>query len=424
MPGDDPSLSIIGRVCFRGRNELFGIRTEDRLRHLAVLGKTGMGKTTLLRSLVTSDIEAGRGIAVIDPHGDFAEDILKAIPSHRTNDVVLFDAGDRQHPLAFNPLVCPNRDERALRASGIVSAFRKLYSASWGPRLEHIFRFSILALIETPGTSLASVTPLLTDARYRQDLVGRLKDPIVRNFFSGEFQSWNDRYRTEAVAPILNKTGQMTANPILRGILAQPKSKLDLRRIMDDGKILIVNLSKGRVGEDGSSLLGSLLVTCLQQAAMGRASIPEFDRRDFFLYIDEFQNLSTESFATILSEARKYHLGLILANQYLDQIDAPTRSAVFGNVGSLLCFNLGSTDADTIAEQLGPDLFPRDLMSLPKYTAYTRLLINGQPTRPFSMQTIPTNSQRVGFHQSQIPAVEHYVMQPKRVLIEADVARP
>jgi len=303
-------------------------------------------------------------------------------------------AHDREHPLAFNPLATRFPEQRPLVASGIVSAFKKLYGESWGPRLEHILRNALLALLENPGTSLLSLVRLLSDPRYRNEAVSRLQDPVVRSFWQNEFAKWKPNFRAEAIAPIQNKVGQFLSHPILRPILSQPRNKVDFRRIMDEGQILIVNLSKGRIGEDASTLLGSLLVTGLQLAAMSRADVPEDHRPDFFLYVDEFQNFATESFATILSEARKYRLNLTLANQYLAQMDEQTLEAVFGNVGSLLCFQIGARDAESLAEQLGGDLTPQDLMALPKYTAYIRLLVDGMPSRPFSMQTLPPRVSR------------------------------
>jgi len=385
----EPDTALLGRTKFRGRREVFGLRTDDRRRHLAVIGKTGMGKTTLLRQLIASDIAAGRGLALIDPHGDLAQTILDAVPSHRTNDVVLFDAGDRDFPLAFTPLACPQPAQRPLVASGVVSAFKKLYGDSWGPRLEHILRNALLALIEVPGTSLLSLQRLLADTSYRKMLTGRISDPIVKAFWDGEFAHWKPQYRAEAIAPIQNKVGQFLSHPILRAIVGQSRRGLDLRRVLDDGLVLIANLSKGTIGEDGSSLLGSLLVTGIQLAAMSRADTAEHQRRDFSLYVDEFQNFSTESFATVLSEARKYRLSLTIANQYLAQMDEATAAAVFGNVGSLLVFQVGASDAEALADQLGGEVTPQDLLALPRFTAYVRLLIDGMPSRPFSMETIP-----------------------------------
>jgi len=361
--GSEPGLATLGRVLFRQRRELFGVRLDDRRRHLAIIGKTGMGKSTLLHNLVASDINARQGVGLIDPHGDLADSVLDFIPKRRTNHVVVFDAGDREHPLAFNPLAARSPEQRPLVASGIVSAFKKLYGESWGPRLEHILRNALLALLENPGTSLLSLVRLLSDSGYRNEAVSRLQDPVVRSFWQNEFAKWKPNFRAEAIAPIQNKIGQFLSHPILRPILSQPRTRLDFRRIIDEGQILIVNLSKGRIGEDASTLLGSLLVTSLQLAAMSRADVPEDHRPDFFLYVDEFQNFATESFATILSEARKYRLSLTLANQYLAQMDDQTLEAVFGNVGSLLCFQVGARDAEPLAEQFGGDLTPQDLIA-------------------------------------------------------------
>jgi Type IV secretion-system coupling protein DNA-binding domain len=386
---NEPDLAVLGRVRFRARRELVGIRSDDRRRHLAVIGKTGMGKSALLQNLLLSDMRAGRGMALIDPHGDLAEAVLACVPSYRTNDVLLFDAGDQQFPIGFNLLACKRPEDRPLVASGIVSAFQKLWGDSWGPRLEYILRNSILTLLEIPGTSLLAVTRLLTDTAYRNLLVGRIADPLVKNFWHNEFNRWKPQLQTEATAPVLNKVGAYLSSPILRAIVGQSVNAIDLRRIMDEGRILIVNLSKGRMGEDASALLGSLFVTGMQLAAMGRAEVAEEHRRDFYLAVDEFQNFATQSFATILSEARKYRLNLTIANQYLDQMDEQTAAAVFGNVGSLLAFQVGSNDAEVLAQQLGGDLQPQDLIALPKHTAYLRLLVDGQPSRAFSVETLP-----------------------------------
>jgi hypothetical protein len=391
---DDPGLAALGRVRFRRRSEVFGIRPEDRRRHVAVIGKTGMGKSTLLLNLLSSDIRAGRGAGLIDPHGDLAEAVLAAVPAGRTNDVVLFDAGDRAFPLAYNPLACALIEDRPLVASGVLSAFKKLYGASWGPRLEHILRNALLAVLEDERPNLLSVQRLLSDAAYRARLTRRLADPMVRAFWQQEFARWNDRFRSEAVAPIQNKLGHFLSQPLLRAIVGQDRRSLDLRAVMDRGQVLLVNLSKGRVGDDASALLGAILVTGIQLAAMGRAEVPERERRDFFLYVDEFQNFATEAFPTILSEARKYGLSLTLANQYLAQMDEGTRSAVFGNVGSLLVFQAGAEDAEILARQLGGDLTDQDVLTLPKYRAYARLLVAGQPSRPFSFETLPPSQNR------------------------------
>ena len=399
---DHPELATLGTVAFRGRKDRFGILPDDRLRHLAILGKTGMGKSTLLYNLLSTDIAAGRGVCLIDPHGDLAGSLLPAIPRNRTNDVVFFDAGDKEHPLAFNPLSCPDAARRPLVAAGVLSAFKKLFNESWGPRLEHILRNALLALLEVPGTSLVSVLSLLSDARYRQRITARLTDPIVKAFWEREFAAMHPKLQIEAIAPIQNKVGAFVASPLLRNIIGQSVNRLDLRKIMDSGQVLIVNISKGRIGEDASSLLGSLLVTSLQIAAMGRAEIPEKDRREFHVYVDEFQNFATESFATVLSETRKYKLSLTLANQYLAQMDEQTAAALFGNVGTLLAFQVGANDAEVIALQLGGEMTPQDLMTLPRYQAYARLLIDGQPSRPFSMRTLPPPRYRLDPKREEI----------------------
>ena len=383
-------LAVLGRVRFRNRREVFGIRLDDRRRHVAILGKTGMGKSTLLQNLIVSDILAGRGVALIDPHGDLADVILESVPARRTNDVVLLDAGDRAYPIAFNPFAHKSPDERPLVASAIVSAFKKLYADSWGPRLEHILRNAVLALLEIPGTSLISVLRLLGDSQYRKTVAGQLSDPVVRGFWQNEFAGWNVRYRSEAIAPIQNKVGQFASQPILRAILGQSRSTLDLRQVMDEGRILIVNLSKGKIGEDASTLLGSLLVSCLQLAAMSRADLAEVDRNDFSLAVDECQNYATESLATILSEGRKFRLTAILACQHLFQMNEETREALFGNVGNLLAFQVGAPDAKVLAEQFDEEIVsPRDLMALPRFTAIARILVEGMPSRSFSMETLP-----------------------------------
>ena len=390
----EEGVAVLGRVRFRARREVFGIRQDDRRRHLAVIGKTGMGKTTLLKNLIASDIEAGRGVALVDPHGDLADSVLESVPAYRTNDVVLFDAADRDYPLSFNPLACHHPEQRPLVASGVVSVFKKLHGDSWGPRLEHILRNGLLTLLEVPGSSLLSLQRLLSDTQYRKTVTRRLADPVVRAFWETEFAKWKPSFQAEAVAPIQNKVGQFLSQPILRSIVGQSQSRLRLREVMDAGRILIVNLSKGKLGEDASTLLGALLVTSMQLAAMSRAETPEEDRLDFSLYVDEFQNFATESFATILSEARKYRLHLILANQYLAQMEEQTAEAVFGNVGSLLCFQVGARDAEILAEQLAGDVTPQDLIALPRFTAYVRLLLDGMPSRPFSMETLPPQKRR------------------------------
>jgi hypothetical protein len=343
----------------------------------------------LLQNLLAADIEAGHGVACIDPHGDLADSLLELIPRSRTNDVVVFDVGDADHPMAFNVLDCCDPAQRPLVASGVVSAFKKIYGSMWGPRLEHLLRNAVLALLEIPGSSLVQILPLLGDDRFRRSVIAQLKDPAVRRFWEREFAEMPARLRGEAISPVLNKVGHFISSPLLRNILGQSKSTLDLRAIMDEGKILIVNLSKGRVGDDASGLLGALLVTSLQLAAMSRADVPEAQRRDFFAYIDEFSNFTTDAFASIFSEARKYRLALTVACQFLEQLDEATRASLFGNVGTTVAFQSSQRDAEILAEELGGDLLPTDLLTLPKFQAYVRLLVDGRPSTPFSMRTLP-----------------------------------
>jgi hypothetical protein len=316
--------------------------------------------------------------------------------------VVVFDVGDAGHPLSFNLLACSDPSQRPLVASGIVSAFKKIYGTMWGPRLEHLLRNALLALLEIPGSSLVQILPLLGDDRYRRSVIQRLQDPAVRRFWEREFADMPARLRGEAISPVLNKVGHFISSPLLRNILGQAKSTLDLREVMDDGKILIVNLSKGRVGDDASGLLGSLLVTALQLAAMSRADVPEEQRLDFFAYIDEFSNFTTEAFASIFSEARKYRLALTVASQFLEQLDEATRSSLFGNVGTTVAFQSSQRDAEILAEELGGDLLPADLLTLPKYQAYVRLLVDGKPCPPFSMQTLPPRKKTAAQQSAEV----------------------
>lgn len=384
----EPDAALLGKTCFRGQHKSVAIRPQDRLRHVALLGKTGMGKTTLLRHLVESDLKRGEGLCLIDPHGDLVEELLHTIPSHRTNDTILFDAADALHPIAFNLLDCPRPEQKPLVVSGILVAFKKIFGEFWGPRLEYVFRNALLALIDCPQTTLLSVQRFLIDSVYRKTVLSHCSDASVRDFWEMEFTRIPPKLQAETISPIQNKIGQFTLSPQLRNIIGQPSNALKMRESMDQGKVLLVNVSKGRLGEDASSLLGALLITHIQMAALSRADVVEEARREFYLYVDEFQNFATDSFATILSEARKFKLGLTVANQYLAQLSEGTLHALFGNVGSMVCFQCGAKDAELLAEQLGGDTTPQDLMRLPKYHAYTRLLIDGHPSRPFSMTTL------------------------------------
>lgn len=382
-------LTMIGRTNFRGIRKTFGIKTVDRGRHIYIIGKTGMGKTTLLENMIFSDIQSGKGVAVIDPHGDLAESVLDFVPANRTNDVILFDPSDRDFPIAFNMLESKDPALNTIIASGLVGIFKKIYADSWGPRLEHILRNTILSLLHYPNTTMLGITRILQDKDFRRKVVRKLEDPILKSFWENEFEPMQDRMKIEAISPILNKVGQFLSSPIVRNIVGQPKSTVNLRFAMDKKKIIIVNLSKGKLGEDNSSLLGAMLITKFQIDAMSRADIPEKERVPFYLYVDEFQNFATDSFATILSEARKYKLNLTMANQYIAQMPDEVRDAVFGNVGTILSMQIGFDDAEYISQQYGEEVLPADLVSLSKYTAYTRLLIDGMPSKTFSLDTLP-----------------------------------
>ena len=383
--------TILGRTRFRSDDRTVILKDDDRRRHVYVVGKTGMGKTTLLLNQVHHDVTGGRGLCLIDPHGDLAEAVMGIVPAGRTNDVIVFDAGDTEHAVGFNPLACPDARRMDQVASGVVASLRKMYD-SWGPRLEDTLRNAVYAAIEHRGTFL-TVLRILSDASFREHIVSRLQDPIVRAFWQQEFAGWNKAYRTEAIAAIQNKIRPFLTNRTVRAIVGQADRSLDLRRIMDDAKILIVNLSKGRVGEDNAAMLGALLVSSIQEAAMRRADIPERDRRQFSLFVDEFQNFTTGSFATILSEARKYGLNLTISHQYFRQLDEQTADAVAGNVGTFVTFAVGSDDAEWLAGAMSKSprqLSPHDLTNLPKYTACVRLLMDGLPSSPFTIRTQPS----------------------------------
>jgi hypothetical protein len=382
-------VTAIGTTNFRGVSMQFGIKTLDRRRHMYIIGKTGMGKSTLLENMIYADIQAGRGVAVVDPHGDLAETVLNFVPSRRTNDVIIVDPSDRDWPIAFNMLENIDPSLNTIVASGLVGIFKKIYADSWGPRLEHILRNVILSLLEYPNTTMLGIPRILQDSDFRRKVIRKIQDPLVKSFWLNEFEMMEPRQRIEAISPILNKVGQFLSSPIVRNILGQVNSKIDFRWAMDNKKIVVVNLSKGKIGEDNSSLLGAMIITKFQIDAMSRANIPEKDRVDFYLYVDEFQNFATDSFATILSEARKYKLNLTMANQYIAQMPEEVRDAVFGNVGTILSYQVGFDDAEYLSGQFAEEAMPNDLVNLSKFTAYMRLLIDGMPSKTFSLATNP-----------------------------------
>lgn len=382
-------INFFAATNFRNQNRKFGIKLDDRRRHMYVVGKTGMGKTTLLENMVLNDIYAGHGIGLVDPHGDFAEKIIDFIPANRINDVVYFNPADIEYPIGFNILETVNPEHQHLVASGLMGVFKKIWPDVWSARMEYILNNTILALLSYPGTTLLGINRLLADDEYRRRVVSNLKDPVVKAFWQTEFANYSDKFRTEAVAPIQNKIGQFLSASVIRNIVAQVKSRINIREIMDDRKIFIMNLSKGRIGEDNSRLLGGMLITKIQLAAMERVDIPEKTRKDFFLYVDEFQNFATESFANILSEARKYRLDLIMAHQYMEQLSEEVMAAVIGNVGTTVTYRVGSSDAEILAKEYAPTFVEEDLVNLPKFQIYLKLMIDGVASRPFSAQTLP-----------------------------------
>ncbi len=374
---------------YRNQERRFGIKADDRRRHMYIIGKTGMGKTTLLENMAISDIQAGRGIAIVDPHGQFAEKMIDFVPAQRINDVIYFNASDYDFPIAFNILERVEPQYKHLVADGLVGVFKKIWADSWGPRLEYILRNTILALLDFPSSTLLGVTRMLVDKNYRRKVVNQIQDPVVRSFWVNEYANYSENFRNEAISPIQNKVGQFLSSSLIRNIIGQPKSKINIREVMDKGKILLMNIGKGKVGEENSALLGAMMITKIQLAAMSRADIAEHERRDFYLYIDEFQNFSTESFANILSEARKYRLNLIMAHQYITQMEETVRDAVFGNVGTIIAFRVGAMDAEFMEPEFQPVFAQLDLVNLTKYEVYLKLMIDGVASEAFSAKTLP-----------------------------------
>jgi hypothetical protein len=386
--GNETDISLLGVTNFRGTNTVFGFYRADRGRHVYILGQTGTGKSGALELLTLSDIYYDQGFAVIDPHGDYAQHVLSFIPQDRLDDVVYFNPADTSYPIGFNPLEINDPSLKGHISSELVGVLKRLFADSWGPRLEYILRYSLLALLDYPNSTMLDITRLLTDKKFRAHVITYIDDPVVKNFWVTEFASWNDKFAAEAVAPVLNKVGAFTANPMIRNIIGQPKSTFNLRKIMDEGKILVVNLSRGLMGEDNAGILGAMMVTKIQLAAMGRADMPMSERRPFYLYVDEFQNFATDSFATILSEARKYGLNLTVANQYISQMSEEVRSAVFGNVGTIICFRISPDDAPFLQKYFEPQFEAGDLIQQHSRFFVTTMMINDEKAPAFSAKTL------------------------------------
>ncbi|MDB5166316.1 MAG: hypothetical protein JWM37_388 [Candidatus Saccharibacteria bacterium] len=379
----DEQLSPIAATNFRGHNTMFGLPRYDRSRHMYIIGQTGTGKSGMLELLTISDIYSSFGFAVIDPHGDYAQNILQRIPAGRAEDVIYFNPADTDFPMAFNPLEVTDPKLKTHTCSELIGVLKRMFE-SWGPRLEYILRYSILALLDYPNATMLDITRILTEKKFRQEVLEYVLDPVVKNFWTIEFVSWNDKFAAEAVAPVLNKVGAFTANPLVRNIIGQPKSSFNIRKIMDERKILLVNLSRGLVGEDNAALLGALLVTKIQLAAMSRADISAEERSPFYLYVDEFQNFATDSFATILSEARKYGLHLTVANQYIAQMLPEVKDAVFGNVGSIIAFRTSADDARTMAKYFEPKFTEFDIIHMHNRHFVISMTIEGEKNQAFS----------------------------------------
>ncbi len=415
-------VTLFAQTTFRNKNQIFGIKTDDRRRHIYLIGKTGMGKTTMMENMIYQDIHNGSGVALVDPHGDFVEKILDFIPSQRINDVVYFNPSDTEYPVALNILESITPEAKNIAASGLIGIFKKLWADSWGPRLEYLLRNAILALMDYPNSTILGVMRILVDKNFRKKVVAKVQDPVVKSFWEDEYTKYSNSFQVEAISPIQNKVGQFLSNSLIRNIIGQVKSSIDIRDVMDNKKILLMNLSKGRIGEDASALLGAMMITKIQLAAMERVNIPEEERQDFFLYVDEFQNFATESFANILSEARKYRLGLTVTNQYIEQLDEKVQAAIFGNVGTLISFRVGASDADALEKEFFPRFTPEDLVNLTKFHIYIKLMIDGIASEPFSAVGLPPLAKKED-NMEKIIKVSRERYAKKRIDVEEKIAK-
>lgn len=417
----DSEISAFGLTNFRGINHQFGLLRKDRSRHIYIIGQTGSGKSGLLELFALSDIFHNQGYCIIDPHGDFAINNLNFIPECRIKDVVYFNPADTEFPVAFNPLEISNPERKPNISSEVIGVLKRMFGDSWGPRLEHILRYTLLALLDRPSATLLDISRMLTDKDFRRETLNYCQDVTVLQFWKQEFGQWNDKQVNESIAPVLNKVGAFTANPIIRNIIGQAKSSFDIRKIMDEGKILVVNLSKGLIGEDNAGILGSFLVTKVQLAAMSRSDIPDIKhRRPFYLYVDEFQNFATDSFSVILSEARKYGLNLTVANQYTAQMTESVRDAVFGNVGTTIAFRVSADDAPILAKQFEPTFEAGDLLQLNNRHFIASVIINGEKAPAFSAITLTIPKTPASFFEQIIAHSRNCYSRP-RLEIEKEI---
>ncbi len=381
-------VSSFGITNYHNNQVEFGIRREDRRRHLYLVGKSGSGKSKLLELLIMNDLKNGHGVAVLDPHGDLVDAVLRFVPPERKDQVILFDPADTEFPIAFNPLERVDDAYKMQLTIGIIDIFKKLFGTNWSDRLEHVLRYTLLALLDSPNTSILSILKMLTDKNYRQKIVARINDNVVKSFWVSEFAAWSEKFDADAITPLLNKVGQFVATNMIRNVVGQPEMKFDLRDIMDNKKILLMKVSKGLLGEENSSLIGSMIITKIYQAAMSRQNIAEEQRQNFYFYVDEFQNFATDTFYEILSEARKYHLNLTIAHQYMGQLSSKIRQTVFGNVGSMVSFRVGAEDAEVLEKEFEPIFKERDIINLGVREFYIKMSVNGEIREPFSARTI------------------------------------
>ncbi|MBI3495283.1 type IV secretion system DNA-binding domain-containing protein, partial [Candidatus Berkelbacteria bacterium] len=411
-------LTLFGQTNFRNVNQTFGIKLADRRLHFYAIGKTGTGKSTMLENMILDDIREGRGVGVVDPHGDLINHILDVVPEHRVKDVIWLAPWDRDYPIGFNVLESVDPDLKNIVASGVVGIFKKIFGESWGPRLEYILRNAILSLIGYPNATMLGVTRILVDKQYRKKVVDTLDDPVLRDFWINEFEKYDPKFRTEAVAPIQNKVGQFLSTSTIRNIVGQPLSTINMSEVMDTQKILLMDLSIGKIGEDVSALLGAMLITKIQISALERANRPESERADFYLYVDEFQNFATESFAVILSEARKYHLNLIMTNQYVAQMPEIVAKAIFGNVGTMVTFRVGAQDAPMLVKELAPVFEENDLVNLDNHHIYVKMAIDGVTTSAFSATTLPPRREVAGHKDAIITLSRERNAKPRELVEE------
>ena len=384
----DKDVSLFGVTNYHNNFEIFGIKRADRRRHLYCVGKSGSGKSKLLELLIKEDLDAGKGVGVLDPHGDLVDNCMEFVPKHRLKDVVYFDPADIDFPISFNPLENVDEAYKMQVTLGFIQILKKLFGSNWSDRLEHVLRYTVLALLDSPNTTVLSILKMLTDKNYRQNIVSRIKDSVVKNFWVSEFAGWSEKFDAEAITPLLNKVGQFVATNMIRNIIGQPDNRINIRDIMDNEKILFMKVSKGLLGEENSSLLGSMIITKLYQAAMSRADVKEDKRKDFYFYVDEFQNFATETFAEILSEARKYKLNLTIAHQYMGQVSDLVKKTVFGNVGSIVSFRVGADDASHLAGEYNPIFKERDIINLGVREFYCKMSVDGEIREAFSGRTL------------------------------------